>query len=305
MTSAVTRRCPICSGEAGTERFPFRTAYDGSLFHYLGCRNCATVFVDPIPRESTFAKMYAKSAYHDVHYGATDATDYRAAVGLMSKHVAGGSSVLDYGCGAGGFLAACAESGFRPFGVDFDESAARSAGESVGCRWSSVADFDARQAEAPFDVIHLGDVIEHLPDPLQTLSSLLGKLRPGGFLFIEGPLEVNPSPVYWSARAFGAIRRIVKPRFVASHPPTHLLRTDAPSQLKFFSRLGKNFNVVEWRVYETGWPYSGNGRMKTAIGQLACQLGGKKVAGIQFGNRFQAMLCHAEPNLDHGEVLPS
>lgn len=174
MNNRPTRLCPICGGSPGSLRFPYRTRYDDIDFDYLGCRACATVFVDPVPAPSTFAKMYAKSAYHDVHYGNPDSSGYRKSAELLAKHVPAGSVVLDYGCGAGGFLAACSEQAFRPIGVDFDESAARSAAEFVGCAWASMADFEAGQPESLFDVIHLGDVLEHLPDPHQTIVEETG-----------------------------------------------------------------------------------------------------------------------------------
>ena len=292
MISNAPRSCPLCGGEPDGRRFPYQTRYDGIDFNYLGCRSCATVFVDPVPGPSTFARMYAKSAYHDVHYGDSDVGHYRASVDLMAKHLPAGAFVLDYGCGAGGFMSACKEGGYRTFGVDFDASAARSAGDRVGCDWASVSDFASGYSDILFDVIHLGDVLEHLPDPLGTLLSLVPRLRPGGYLYVEGPLEVNPSPVYWSAQLFGSLKRLVKPGFIASHPPTHLFRTDAKAQREFFSRLGSDFRLVEWDVYETGWPYKGNGPVKTLIGDLACRLGGLKIGPLRFGNRFRGMLLH-------------
>lgn len=292
MNNRPTRLCPICGGSPGSLCFPYRTRYDDVDFDYLGCRECATVFVDPVPAPSTFAKMYAKAAYHDVHYGNPDSSRYRKSAELLAKHVPKGSLVLDYGCGAGGFLAACSEQAFRPIGVDFDESAARSAAEVVGCAWASMADFEAGQPESLFDVIHLGDVLEHLPDPHQTISMLLKRLRPGGCLFIEGPLEVNPSPVYWSARLFGSLKRIFKPGFVASHPPTHLFRTHAAAQKLFFERLGPDYELVAWSMQETGWPYSSGGLVKRCIAAFSRCIGGMRLGRSTFGNRFRAIIAH-------------
>jgi hypothetical protein len=119
----------------------------------------------------------------------------------------------------------------------------------------------------------LGDVLEHLPDPLGTLTSLVERLPVGGVVFVEGPLEVNPSPVYWFALAFGTVKKLVRPASVGSHPPTHLFSTNAASQQRFFLRLGCDFQVVDWRIEETGWPYSGGGLVKSAIAKLARAIG--------------------------------
>ena len=54
-----------------------------------------------------------------------------------------------------------------------------------------------------YDIIYMGDVLEHLPAPAATLRDLDGLLAPGGLFFVEGPLEDNVSLVYYSARLFG------------------------------------------------------------------------------------------------------
>ncbi len=42
----------------------------------------------------------------------------------------------------------------------------------------SVDDFEAQRIKPKFDVIHFGDVLEHLADPAHTLAALLGNLKP-------------------------------------------------------------------------------------------------------------------------------
>lgn len=47
--------------------------------------------------------------------------------------------------------------------------------------------------EAAFDFVSAVDVLEHLPDPVNTLKSLAAALRPGGALFVHLPPEDDPS----------------------------------------------------------------------------------------------------------------
>lgn len=42
--------------------------------------------------------------------------------------------------------------------------------------------------------------LEHMPDPRAALEAILRRLRPGGMLFIEVPLE-NPVPTWWGSSA--------------------------------------------------------------------------------------------------------
>jgi len=288
--SASARNCPICGGGPRGKAFPYATRFDDRDFAYLRCASCATVFVDPVPQADTLRRMYAKADYHDRHYDGGDQAPYRDSVAFLSSHLAPGKRILDYGCGTGSFLCACADLGYIPVGVDFEPDVARAAGARAGCAHACIEDFEAAAGEPDFDAIHLGDVLEHLSDPLATLSFLVGRLVAGGLLYVEGPLEVNPSPVYWSARLFGRVKRILRPSFLASHPPTHLWRTDAAGQERFFSRLQGGFHLIAWKLEETGWPYDRGGLVKRFIADLARGLGGREILGLGFGNRFKAIL---------------
>lgn len=294
MTIEQSRTCPLCGAKATGVDFPYATRFNDVRFNYLRCGNCSSVFVDPVPDLETFARMYAKSDYHDCYYEGKDGGRYTESARLLKQYLPAGALVLDYGCGIGAFLKALGAEGFVPFGVEFDQDAARFAGENARCSTLSVDEFRARSEGLKFDAIHLGDVLEHLPDPAGTLRELLSQLRPGGVLFVEGPLEINPSPVFWAARLFGAIKLMARPAFIAGHPPTHLFRTGAKQQLAFFTRVDTSLSLQHWHIYETGWPYASGGKIKRAIAGLAIRLGGKRLFGSTFGNRFCGLFTHQQ-----------
>lgn len=287
------RDCPICGARPTGSTFPYATRFNDEHFDYLKCGKCKSVFVDPVPDAHTFARMYAKSLYHDCNYDGGEGIEYVDSARLLSQHLKPSSMVLDYGCGVGGFLKACSSQGLVPIGVEFDGDAALFAAQTTNCETMSVDAFSKLPVIPRFDAIHMGDVLEHLPDPGATLTLLLGYLKPSGVLFVEGPIEVNPSPVFWAARMFGVVKRVLKPTFVANHPPTHLFRTDASSQKAFFKRVDKSLSMCHWNIYETGWPYRGGGLIKSGIACLAILMGGRQFAGATFGNRFKAILVKA------------
>lgn len=289
MTMSTSRDCPLCGGRASAGAFPYVTRFNAVQFDYLKCGACSSVFVDPVPDSQTFAKMYAKADYHDLYYEGSEGGAYSESVNLLKKYLPAGATVLDYGCGVGAFLKALAQEEFIPYGVEFDEDAARFAGQNANCETFSVGYFLALTDKPKFDAIHLGDVLEHLPDPAATLKQLLVYVKPGGVLFAEGPLEINPSPVYWAARLFGAVKHTVRPKFTASHAPTHLFRTSAKQQLAFFSRVEPCLDLKYWHVYETGWPYASGGAVKRAIGGVARLVSGKRLFGVTLGNRFRGV----------------
>jgi len=289
MTSNLSRPCPLCGGKPVGIGFPYRTKYNETIFSYLKCGTCLSVYVDPIPDGQTFTKMYAKVEYHDSHYMDCSVEPYVESAKLLKKYLPPSSRVLDYGCGMGVFLRALKNEGMTPFGIEFDDSAARYAREATNCEVLSIAEFQALPEKPNFDAIHLGDVLEHLPNPVQTFYQLLDYLVPNGIIFIEGPLETNPSPVYWATRLYGVLKRLLKPDFVANHPPTHLFQTNAKQQLATFMQFDEFIELKYWAVYETGWPYNSTPGLKGAIAIAALALGGKRFLNFTFGNRFRAI----------------
>ena len=95
--------------------------------------------------------------------------------------------LLDYGCGNGSFLGQMKNLGWDATGFELDQQAAKVASESFGVKVYSGKLSEIANAEEPFDVITLGHVIEHLPDPIGTLKECSRLLKPGGRLVIVTP----------------------------------------------------------------------------------------------------------------------
>ncbi|MEI8033251.1 MAG: hypothetical protein WCH05_07900, partial [Chlorobiaceae bacterium] len=167
------RSCPICGDSAKGLSFPYSTFFNGVLFRYCKCRSCSSIFVDPVPDGRTFALMYAKANYHDVHYekqeNAGD-SPYKESACLLAKFANPGALVLDYGCGSGGFLKALGNAGFVPFGVEFDADAAETAARHTGFIAMSVESFNHLTEKPAFDVLHLGDVLVKYSPSIGQLS---------------------------------------------------------------------------------------------------------------------------------------
>lgn len=293
------RICPLCNGKAGRNAFPYATLFNSIMFSYLECDVCRSVFVDPVPDGETLARMYAKAEYHDCHYEDIEQSNYTESARLLTQYSNEGASALDYGCGTGAFLVALSEQNFLPYGVEFDKDAARRASHEAACTVLSLDDFMAIVDKPKFDVIHFGDVLEHLVNPAGTLSGMLQHLSPGGILFAEGPLEINPSAVYWFARSYGAIKRILRLTRTGNDAPTHLFRTGAKQQLDFFLSSDQGLSLKYWQVYETGWPYAEGGLLKRGIATLAMILGGHHILGSTFGNRFRGVFVYKPAGEPH------
>lgn len=95
---------------------------------------------------------------------------------------------LDYGCGSSAEAVTLASKlKYQSFGVEVEEGTRQKAKMESGCKIYSPEEVLA--AGGQFNIIFLGDVLEHLNTPLTTLNQLSALLAPEGLLIIQGPLD--------------------------------------------------------------------------------------------------------------------
>ncbi|MGY6409685.1 MAG: class I SAM-dependent methyltransferase [Alkalilacustris sp.] len=92
--------------------------------------------------------------------------------------------LLDFGCGDGRFLAACAAFGFECVGVEFSSAREKT---RVADFFGGLEEVRAEMAPGHFHAVVLFEVLEHLAEPLQTLKALHALLARGGVLVLETP----------------------------------------------------------------------------------------------------------------------
>ncbi len=99
-----------------------------------------------------------------------------------------GGRLLDVGCAWGGYLWCMQQLGWEVHGVEMNARAAAFAQQELdltSVRAGSINDLD--YPEDFFDVVHLSMVLEHVPDPLKTLSKLGRLLKDNGQLILSVP----------------------------------------------------------------------------------------------------------------------
>lgn len=108
---------------------------------------------------------------------------------------------LEIGCGSGTFLGLLKHHGWQVAGVELSARAAAAAKEKLGVDVFVGPLEAAGFAADSFDYIHMSHVIEHLPDPVQSLREVRRLLKPGGEVYIETPnidsLDYRQSGRYW------------------------------------------------------------------------------------------------------------
>jgi len=240
--------CPIC-GEVLKRRASSRrpVSFGGLIRRFPRCAVCGSRSLDPMPSERELACLYG------VDYNAGDSAltgaggDPRAYDWIFETlGAARPGRFVDYGCGSGALLARVAAAGVEAIGFDLDSDGVEAASITSGCRVHSIADIRMHIATA--DVVHLGDVLEHVPDPEVVLGQACSLLRPGGLLLAEGPLEANLS-VFNGVIAIASLARGRKP---TDTPPHHVHLATARGQRRLFQRAG--MTQLEFETSDIAWP---------------------------------------------------
>ena len=99
-----------------------------------------------------------------------------------------GLSILEVGCSSGYLGASLEAKGHRVTGIEPDPVAADAAARVLHSVWrGGLEAFLEAHPDARFDVLLLGDVLEHMVDPVATLRRALAHLAPGGSVAISLP----------------------------------------------------------------------------------------------------------------------
>jgi 2-polyprenyl-3-methyl-5-hydroxy-6-metoxy-1,4-benzoquinol methylase len=132
--------------------------------------------------------------------------DFAVRTRFLLGHVTAGARVLDVGCGEARFTAELTRAGARAVGIDVAEEPLRRARARQPELDLRIVDGDGpwELADAEFDVVWAGEVIEHVADTAVWLSEVRRVLRSGGTLLAStpanGPLALVRSAI--STRAF-------------------------------------------------------------------------------------------------------
>ncbi|MFM7427009.1 MAG: class I SAM-dependent methyltransferase [Elainella sp.] len=170
----------------------------GKPWSFVSCQNCGFAFhqyiLSPDWNERRFSKWMSQEAIEAFEQRIkTPTSDFdRAArhtahvlqIEALTRPLRGSAPtrLLDFGCGHGDFLSACAAYGFEACGVD------RSAARRENNRYKKVfAEIEDVADMAPFHALTLFEVLEHLDEPYSLMLQLRDLLVQGGVLVLETP----------------------------------------------------------------------------------------------------------------------
>ncbi len=153
---------------------------------WVRCRVCGHGYADPRPGPSALGEAYAEPPPdHLRQWTYEQMIAWDEIVRGLASHGAG-PGWLDAGAGSCGLSAVAREHGYRPTALDLNPAQAEWAAR-LGIEFlrGDLGEIDL--GGRMFDLIALGDVIEHLPEPAAALRRLAGSLAAGGLLWISTP----------------------------------------------------------------------------------------------------------------------
>lgn len=182
-------QCPVCNSSDRFIHIKHRN------YQLLKCKQCNLVYQTPRKKELLLNKQYVDNvSSRSDYYESTFLIDKITFTRRLLKTIKlldinpKGKKVLDIGCNIGSFLSSAKELGFDPIGIEPNPYAAKECEKHgfkvLNCFFDKA---NLQGMENQFDLIHLGDITEHVTTPLELIKAVSEFIKPGGCVLISTP----------------------------------------------------------------------------------------------------------------------
>jgi SAM-dependent methyltransferase len=260
--------CLAC-GSRRLARAAMRYEWQGTSFPAARCRECGMLFLRVQPVGESLARMYSADYFaQDFRCGrsaapSTDEAAFRAENdGLLDRleRWRGQGRLLEVGSATGLLLKRARERGWQATGVELSPDAVRHA-HALGLDVHQGTLADAALPSDSFDVVYLGDVLEHVPDCRATLAEVARVLARGGHAIVRGPITTHSLARRLGLTLYAALGRDI----VLREPPYHLWEFRPASLRQLAERVGLQVVAIEQSKIPPGRPHG----EKSALQALA------------------------------------
>ena len=222
------RKCEFCNSN---EYLPYIKT---DLVSYSKCSNCGLIFQDPIITQEEIDAIYDDNYFE---YEVANHDNFFALIQLALKDIGfekienelPNKNVLDIGCATGMTLNYLKSRGYNTTGIEICSASAEYARKHYNLNIYEKPLIDVSFPDNYFSFIHFSHVIEHVPNPSDTLKEIYRILAKGGYLAITTP---NADGMF--AKKYGANWRAVMPQ--------HLWLFSKPVLSNYLKQVG--FNII-------------------------------------------------------------
>jgi len=194
--------CPLCGSSRSSlvqkepaSPDPTRSAaYTQRQISVVTCSDCTFMYV-----ERDFPESYANGYYEERAGGGYGLTKenffwWHEATKHSNRHIlsllgpANSRRMLELGCGIGGFLADARDAGWKMSGLEINPEFPEFCRKELGIEDVKVGMIsDPPFADASFDAVAMLDVLEHMYDPVLSITQCARLLKAGGVLVVKSP----------------------------------------------------------------------------------------------------------------------
>lgn len=191
--------CILCNGNLVETPFFYR--YQGREIRVAQCVSCKLGTLHPMLTSAEVLALYHAEYFERDYRCGTAARPYAEEVDnlknearkylLVIQAYAAGKKYLELGCAGGAMLAEAQQQGFMTTGVEVSAEMADWGRDNlhVDIRQGSLGDQKFKNGE--FDVVFLGDVIEHLAEPKEVVREIHRILGEKGIVALAFPMELS------------------------------------------------------------------------------------------------------------------
>jgi 2-polyprenyl-3-methyl-5-hydroxy-6-metoxy-1,4-benzoquinol methylase len=298
--SPAATTCPSCASEDLRRPFFVKDGYTLDR-----CNSCGLAFVTNPPTPAELERFYSfDSGYHVDFRDDQDEIANRFELAerqyaAIARHHDVGRC-LDIGAAAGFFVKTAADNGWDAHGIELSKDTSQLARERYGVDVTSTRLEDTAFEPESFDAITLWDVIEHVPDPLDTMRRVAALLKPGG---VVGIITPNLDGLF--ARASYHVARLIH-QWPAVEPPAHLSQFSVESLTKLLHAVGLDPVEVKHESQPLGYVF---GRPKQLLNPkrllYAAIFAPLMLLGPRVGAGDQMLIIARRPPADSTGAPPS
>ena len=193
-------QCPVCGAEITRVLLRSENRHGRLIqeppaeFNVYQCTVCGLVGLPDVETDELYYKQYYPQGYHSQTapsllgraWNIFSSFLTNRKVNIIKRYIPLPCSLLDVGCGNGGFLKYLDPHLFDAHGLEPVKEAVEAANQA-GLQVSQGNILKDSLSPERYDVVTLWHVFEHIKDPVATLNRIHAILRPGGILVMSMP----------------------------------------------------------------------------------------------------------------------